>query len=305
LNNLEKGQVLVRLPPTSETREVAVFSIVRLDVPAAFFVEHVRDIATFKKGENVLQIGRFSNPPRLEDLAGLTLENPDIEALRRCQVNSCDMKLSAAEITRFRKEINWSVPQYRDRVNELARQVLLENVQEYLKHGNASLGEYNDKGYKVRADEELLSLLAPAPYLYDYVPAFQAYLEKFPIAKTPNTEDFVYWSKEKFGMKPVITLTHTTIYNLTKSEGSTVLIASKGIYASHYFEASLGLSAFIEGSPGESVRTYLIYINRSRADALRGLFGGLKRAMISGSIRTGTLKNMQRIKDRLEADYRR
>src|SRR4051812_37305528 len=55
LGTLEKGQIIVRLPATSETREVAAFAIMRLDVPAEFFVEKVHDIVNFKKSDNVLQ----------------------------------------------------------------------------------------------------------------------------------------------------------------------------------------------------------------------------------------------------------
>ena len=74
LATLESGKIIVNLPKTPETREVAAFAIMRLDIPPDFFVERVRDIVTFKKSEKVLQIGKFSAPPRLADLAGLTFD---------------------------------------------------------------------------------------------------------------------------------------------------------------------------------------------------------------------------------------
>src|ERR1043165_7582077 len=67
LITLENNKIIVKLPKTPETREVAAFAIMRLDIPTDFFIEKVRDIVTFKKSEKVLQIGKFSNPPRLED----------------------------------------------------------------------------------------------------------------------------------------------------------------------------------------------------------------------------------------------
>lgn len=78
-------KIIVRLPITSETREVAAFAIMRLDVPTDFFIERVRDIMNFTKSDNVLQIGRFSNPPRLEYLAGLTLDQVDIDGIKECR----------------------------------------------------------------------------------------------------------------------------------------------------------------------------------------------------------------------------
>ena len=275
----------------------------RLDIPSDFFIEKVRDIVNFKKSDNVLQIGKFSNPPRLEDLADLTLDPVDIEAIRRCRVNSCDVKMSAAFIERFRKEVNWSAPDYRERVTTKVREMLLEYVQGYLHGGNAALSTYNDKSYSLRPEDEIRSLLQPAPYMYEYVPEFQNHLENFPNSHALDVEDYVYWSKEKFALKPVISVTHVNIYKLPQPNGIDVLIASKGIYATHYYEASLGLTGFIQSQSSEPSRSYLIYINRSRADALRGLFAGLKRSLISGSLRDATKKNMELIKQKLENEY--
>ena len=82
-----------------------------------------------------------------------------------------------------------------------------------------------------------------------------------------------------------------------------VVIASKGIYASHYFEASLGLTALVHGPAADPSHTYLIYLNRSRADGLRGPLSGMKRALIGSSLREGARKNMDIIRQRLESEY--
>jgi hypothetical protein len=303
LSTLEKRQIIVELPKTPQAREIAFFAIMRLDVPGDFLIARMRDIINFKKSDNVLQIGKFSNPPRLEDLAGLTLDQVDIDAIKRCRVKSCDLKMSAKFIERFRKEVNGSAPNYRERVTELVREMLLEHVQAYLQGGNAALGEYNDKSYVLRLVDEFKLLLKPAPYMYEYVPEFQNYLENFPNARPENVENFVYWSKEEFGLKPVISVTHITIHKRFRTDGLDVMIGSKGIYASHYFETSLGLTGFIQSQASEPSRSYLIYINRSHADALRGLFAGVKRSLINGRLRDGAKKNMEMIRQKLETEY--
>jgi hypothetical protein len=305
LTSLEAGNIIARLPKTAETREVAAFAIMRLDVPGDFFVEKVRDIVNFKKSENVLQIGKFSDPPRREDLAGLTLDEVDIEAAKKCRVKSCDLKMSAGFMERIHKEVNWTAVNHRDRVTDLVKDMLLEQVQAYLLGGNAALASYDDKAYKMNLDEEFRSLLKPAPYMYGYVPEFQNYLENFPNIPSGNVESFVYWSKEVFGLKPVISLTHVTIYKRRHANGLDVMIASKGIYATHYFEGSLGLTGFIQSQASEPSRSYLIYINRSRTDALRGMLAGLKRSLIGRSLREGARKNMEMIKQKLETEYRK
>lgn len=308
LITLENGKIIVRLPKTPETREVAAFAIMRLDVPTDFFVERVRDIVKFKKSEKVLQIGKFSNPPRLEDLAGLTFDQVDIDAIKACRVKSCDIKMSAKFIERFRKDVNWSAANYGDRVTELMREMLLEHAQAYLQSGNTALGKYDDKSYSLGLAEEFKSLLKPASYMYGYVPEFQKYLEEFPQGRPQNAaivEDFLYWSKEDFGLKPVTSVTHLTIYKRSHDSLGDVIIGSKGIYGSHYFESSLGLTAFIQSRGSDPSRTYLIYMNRSRTDALRGLFAGLKRSLIGGSLRDGAKKSMEMIKLKLETEYRK
>jgi len=306
LITLENGKIIVRLPKTPETREVAAFAIMRLDVPSDFFVERVRDIVRFKKSEKVLQIGKFSNPPRLEDLAGLTFDPVDIDAIQECRVKSCDIKMSAKFIERFRTEVNWTAADHGDRVTELMREMLLEQVQAYLKLGNTALGKYDDKAYSLVLADEFKTLLKPASYMYGYVPDFQKYLEEYPRSRPQNAaivEDFLYWSKEDFGLKPVTSVTHVTIYKRSHDNLADVIIGSKGIYGSHYFESSLGLTAFIQSRASDVPRTYLIYMNRSRTDALRGLFAGLKRSMIGGSLREGAKKSMEMIKLKLETEY--
>ena len=95
----------------------------RLDVPEDFFLERVRDIVNFKKSENVLQIGRFSNPPQREDLAGLTLDDVDIEAIKECRAKSCDVKMSAKFMERTRKEVDLAAVTHREKVTELVKEM--------------------------------------------------------------------------------------------------------------------------------------------------------------------------------------
>jgi len=92
-------------------------------------------------------------------------------------------------------------------------------------------------------------------------------------------EDAIVWSKIKFGLKPVIAVNHITIYKRDREVGPQVLIASKQIYASHYFNAALALTAFVT-VPGATQGAYLVSENRSRADGLEGPFGKIKRGVV-------------------------
>jgi hypothetical protein len=303
ISDLEHGQIEVKLPPAIEPQEVAAFAIMRLSVPSDYYLSKFADIVNFKKSDNVLQIGKFSNPPKLEDLSGLSLDQADIEGIRQCHLNKCDLKMPAHFIERFMMDLDWTAPNYRERANSLMRERLLEYVKGYLQGGNSELAEYRDKSYRVRLGDEVRSLLQPAPYMYGYTPELQAYLEAFPRSRPADSQDFIYWSKEKFGLKPVISITHVIIYKQARPGGNNVFIASKGIYASHYFEASLGLTALVHGPQSDPSHSYLIYLNRTRADALRGPLSGMKRSLISSSLRDGARKNMEMVRQRLESGY--
>jgi hypothetical protein len=303
IGDLERGQIVVKLPATVESREVAAFAIMRLRVPSDYYVARFQDIVNFKKSDNVLQIGKFSNPPRLDDLANLSLDPVDIEAIRQCHLNKCDVKMPAQFIERFMMDLDWTAPNYRERANVLMREKLFEYVKAYLRGGNAELAEYRDKSYRLRLGDEFRSLLQPAPYMYGYSSEFENYLEAFPLSRPQDSQDFIYWSKEKFGLKPVISVTHVIISKRPHPDLTDLMIASKQIYASHYFEASLGLTALVQGPASDPSHSYLIYLNRSRADGLRGPLAGVKRSLIGSTLREGARKNMEMVRQRLESGY--
>ena len=282
--------------------EVAAFGMVSVQVPVEYFVERLRDIESFKRSPEVVEIGRFASSPRLEDLERLTIDPVDLAALERCRVGDCELKLTSEMIENIRRE----EPKDSVRIAALYRRMLVDYVRSYLKAGNAALATYHDKKSALRLGDEFRSLLEASPYLKEYVPDFRKHLEQFAEARLPDAEDFIYWSKEKFGLKPVVSITHVTIHRPPRGDPWPILVASKQIYASHYFTSSLGLAAFFE-SPGSSsgCRAYLMYLNRSRADLLGGgMLGALKRAIVKRRVRSGLEKNLQLTRERLERDYR-
>lgn len=298
LTDVKRGGVVAKVL-RSEPQEVAVFGIVRVNAPDDFFLGCFRDIESYKKGTSVPQVKKFSTPPRIEDVHQLTIDREDFGALKNCRVGSCDVKLSAQAIARLQKEIDWNANDAYEQVKELARASLLEYVNRYLTGGNKALTEYSDKKTPLRLADEFDAILNASPYLYDYEPEFYAYLRDYPAKRMDGSKDFIYWSKEKFGLKPVISVTHVSIYR--KPESGRTLIASKQIYASHYFEASLGLTAIVALSQQQEPGFYSLYLNRSRSDALHGGFGGLARSHVKRSARNGMQKNMQRIKLSIES----
>ena len=268
---LQLNQPVVRLAPTTNKQEVAVTGLVKINSSGEEFLRSYRDSMTQKNNNAILEIGSFGSEPVLADLEGLTLNPADIDDLKECVVGDCQIKLSAPMIDRFRKEIDWSAPDYRLRVTNLFKEMLLAYIKDYRVRGEQALIEYNDKRDSVSLAAEQRALTSADGYVNSFLSDSKSGLQLF--------EDALVWSKIKFGLKPVIAVNHISIYKRNSDVGPQVLVASKQIYANHYFNAFLALTAFVN-VPGATNGSYLVYENRSRADGLEGPFGKLKRGVV-------------------------
>ena len=268
---LQANQPVARLAPVSDKREIAVAGMVNIRADADEFLRSYRDSMLRKSNAAILEIGSFSSQPVLADLESLTLDTRDIEDLKDCVVGDCQVKLSAPMIERFRKEIDWNAPDYALKVTNLFKQMLSEYVSDYRTRGEAALIQYNDKQKQINLATEQRALNEASGYINGLLADSKAGLQLI--------EDAIVWSKIKFGLKPVIAVNHIRIYKRDREVGPQVLIASKQIYASHYFNASLALTALVT-VPGASQGAYLVSENRSRADGLEGPFGKIKRGVV-------------------------
>src|SRR5437763_1561623 len=134
VGDLERGRVVKRTLDASAPGEIAVVGAARITASADTFVARIRNIEEFKRGPDVIQIGRFSDPPRVDDLNGLTIDHDDLDLLN-CRVGSCDIRLPAEAISRFQREIDWTAPDADSRAAVLFRQLLFEHVRAYISGG--------------------------------------------------------------------------------------------------------------------------------------------------------------------------
>lgn len=289
---LQRGETVVKLAPVQDKREVAVAGLVNLRATADEFLRSYRESLTKKNNAAVLEIGSFGAVPALADLQNLTLEPTDIEDLKECTVGDCQIKLSAAMIDRFAKEINWQAPDYAQQATQLFRTMLFDYVTDYRLRGDAALINYGDKTNEVRLAEEHQALTKASGYLNEFLATARSSSELQPV------EELLVWSKIKFGLKPVIAINHITIYKRQRELGPQILTVSKQIYANHYFNSSLALTAFVTLAGPTS---YLVYENRSRADGLQGPFSKLKRRVVEKKAVEGLKGILENSKLTLEA----
>jgi hypothetical protein len=296
LADLQRGRIVRHSIDTSTPGEVAVAGGVRVNASKTSFLVRVRDIARFKRGPAVLQIGRFSQPPSLDDLAGLTVDRDDFD-LNNCRVGDCDVRLPAETIRRFQHAFDVSAPDAQRQATTLFKQALLDNVVAY-ESGLASgrITEYNDGSRPIRPIDEFQALLGDAPSIGALVPGLPEHLMNFPASRVAGAEDFLYWSKEKFGVAPFISVTHVTI---VCPAVQTCVMTTKDVYSSRYFDASLAVSIASDAA-GAANSFYLVYMNRSRANALKGAFAALKRSIVGRRVRGSLEESLRTIKTELE-----
>jgi hypothetical protein len=293
--SLERGKLVRRGLAATAPGEIAVVGAVRVNATKDAFVRDLRNIVQFKRGPDVLQIGRFSNPPTIEDLAPLTIDKNDFDG-RTCRVHDCGVRLPAAILQRFQREIDWRAADADRRAVALFKQVIFDNVRAYVSGASDRITQYDDDKRPIRPVDEFAGLVKSSPYIGELVPGLIEHLARFPSGRLAGAEDFLYWSKEKVGFAPFITITHVTI---ARAASGSYVITTKDVYSSRYFDSSLGLTIASDdaGAPGAF---YLVYMNRSRASALKGALGSLRHAIVERRAKSSLDESLKALKFRLE-----
>jgi hypothetical protein len=299
LARVDTGQVVSRTLSAHESREVATLGVARIRATPDFYVDRLTDIVNFKRDEAVVQIGTFSNPPHLTDVAGLTLDAWDVDRLRECRVNDCGLQLSADAIDRFNKEMDWRRGDAEQQAGRLMQQILVEYVARYRQGGTTGAMQYADQSRPLMPGDEFSALLNADAGTWEQFPALRRHLLEYP-KDTPGTTDIVYWSKERVSRRLVVSVTHLAIAR-TMIGPAAYAIASKQIYSSHYFDASLGLTVLVPEA--EPAPMYVVYLNRSRVDVFKGMFGGIARRIVTARARTLVSELLGKLQQRMDGEF--
>jgi hypothetical protein len=298
MDAIDRGEAVTLEVRATVDREIALAGVVHIAAPAERLVSLVRDIERFESGDGFLATRRISDPPALDDFASLALPAEDVEALRKCRPGRCDVKLGQGAFDRLR-EIDWRAQDVTAQVNSLARQMAFDYVRAYQAGGNGELAVYLDSGRPQFVAEEFASLTRRLQDLPDPTPALAEYLVGYPRAeRAPGLEEFLYWSLGDFGLKPVVRLNHVVIQ--PGSGRTRWVIATKQLYASHYFQTALELRALVDDARAPGRAHYLVVYNVARSDGLTGLFGGVVKGKARDASRKGLAKALSATKRRCE-----
>jgi hypothetical protein len=293
LTRLDRGEPIAKVLDT-DRREVAVVGAVRIAGSQAKLFERYRRASTVKTSDVVMETGRFSMPPVPDDLRDLHFEDYDLDTIRTCKPGNCGVRLSTGDMERFAQDVNWSAPNWKQQAGDLWRKLLAANANAYL--ANGTLGDYRNKATPLDVADEFKILFESFTDFEKLSPEFITHLKQFPKARLEGTEDLLYWSKDDIN-RPVTRVTHLSLYPATARGSRPGFIATKQIYAAHYFDAGLGLTcAFDDGASG----FYMVSMNRVRTRSLTGFTRTLVRSIVQRRSRDSVEGLLRSMKTRIE-----
>lgn len=303
--SLRSGKAIAKIIDSPTPDEVFVFGSVYIDSTPESYLKFASDIDQLRKLPGYLAIRKFSDPPRLSDLEGFTLDDDDIKQLKNCKPGSCEVQLPAESMDEFEKKVNWSAADAANQVNRLGQQMTLEALQQYIDGGNEALGTYRDKKHPTAVAETFASLLSRSKALPVYLPELDRYLLDYPAAPSGQIQSQFYWEKINFGLKPTLRIVQAIVFHGVGPTEPAYAVAVKQLYASHYFETALDLTVCVRATDAPGLHGfYLITIKGSQQAGLTGLKGSIVRKVAVDKTRSSLERALAAIKQKLESQTR-
>jgi len=295
---VQRGVVVRGLPASN--KQISVIAACAVAISPDAFVARIRAAGDVKRTES--PAGRFDDPPVIANLAGLSLDEGDLDRLRRCRRGDCRLNLADHEIAAVQQALASSAAGDSTKAQGSFRAVVLDRVRRYQSQGLGGLPEYHDRREPVRPAAIFSDIVQQTPYLKTHVPGIAAYLERYPFGKTEGAESFLLWSKMTMNDKAVGMVTHRSIFRpMPGPQVPTVLMTSKQVYASRYMNGELALTMLFAGAAGSP--SYLVHVNRSELDELEGALSGLKRAVIERRIKEEAASRLAVMRDGFERGH--
>lgn len=267
LASAARGTIVVKLLRTNNERDVAAFGVLRVRASQDKVLSYLLDLDRSMESAG-RRFGRFGDPPVPKDVAEASFDGSEYRELRDCRPGNCDFKLPAIGMQMFAQQIDWSAPDAKAQVDRRLRDGLLRVAQEYRKRGDSALLTYDDKR-GVRPHEVWVELATQMSRWLEYPSELRGYLASYPVRPPEGARDVLYWAEDRAPrVRPTLTLNHLIAYEPTEPSGAAFL-ARKQVYASHYLDGALELSAIVNHGPGDS-ETFVFVVQLLRFDQLSG-----------------------------------
>ena len=132
ISRLDRGEALGKLVATGDDRDLALMGAVRLTIPKQVFLNWYRKVENYKSSPLVGEAVRLHTPPRSADFEKFAIDPSEFKGWKSCVPGRCGIKLSAAQITRGQKGLDWSTPNVAAEAQALLRKILREYATAYM-----------------------------------------------------------------------------------------------------------------------------------------------------------------------------
>lgn len=273
IESVVRGDAVSITLDAPEKTEISTLGVVRVDVPRAFYLERVRHLTGFLSSGTKSLSGVFGVPARLDDVATLALDPSDSKSLEKCKPLSCDVKLPASEMEKFRTMLA-NAPAPAPLADSLMREWLVFYVNAYRADSSEETVIYDDTKGPVRSSDAFRALLAQPAISGMNGEPFAAMLSPPRSARPAEMVSRIAWAINRMpGLKPTLEVVERSMYSPAAHPDESYL-TGKMLYASHYFESQLEFLTITDApsATGKSAM-YLVVLRRSKFDDLPS--GGL------------------------------
>jgi hypothetical protein len=278
-NKVTGGEIVTRVLDRHDNWELVLLGVVQLPGRPSDFAAFARQLEQFSNNRHVARMGQFASASLPQDLELLAVRQEDVKAVRSCRLGKCHMKLPSATIAAL-SQLDSDDELYEAQVSRIVVGWLGEYLQQYLAGGNAALVEYADQQEPQSLERGFRELLSRFTVLAEQAPELYDYLQQGPAETPSEIENQFYWLIEDFGMRPLTTVTQSTMY---RAEPGELWIVLKQLYASHYLRGALRSLRVVAGpDTPEGPSSYLVCVERVLFDKR---VGGLKRALVTPRMR--------------------
>ena len=304
------GSALVKSLKVSDSREIALLGVVRINVPRSYYVQRVTDFASSLHQPSRTGLGIFSDPAVASDVAAFSLSHDDVKNLANCRPGDCKLKLPAQSITQLRASIDLKSPQADSVATAYVHARMVDYVTAYRARGDAALVTYDDSKDTTAAVQVWDAMLSQTPYIYQYAPELDQYLKNYPNDRPPGAREAIYWALDDMsGGQPTLTV-NDEIVSESPARPNATFVMSKQLFSDHYLDGGLDLTAILDqasdssGAPsGATPGIYVVMLRRLHFDNLPS--GGLLniRGRVIGKLTDVTKTLLGDAKTQNEHDY--
>lgn len=289
------GEVVVRNVAATAGDEIAAAGAVRGPGDLRRLLAWLHDIESFIRAAGTQNVGAIKAPASAADFARLTLDDVDVSDLASCRPGRCEVRMPAAYLDRFQKEVNFKSPDARAQAAALTRTLLADYVAAYQQGGDLAAGALHNPQVPAESSNLFRDMLRRSTKVWDLAYPFVSYLETYPAAPPEKTESRFYWTRDKVGPKPALTLHHVVIQEFPDGR---VLMADKQFYASRQIDAALVIAL---GIPTADTRRYDLLVSvKARADGVSGVAGRVLRGRIEREMTEGLRNYLTWIRDSMK-----